>query len=379
MRDDVIVEDTTLRDGEQAPGLAFDVTTKRRIADALIAAGVRWIELGIPAMGGQEREFVASMAERQDEARLVAWNRGVRADVELSLDLGIRTVHIGLPTSEVHLAASVGRDRDWLLRTARDLVALAKDRGAFVSISAEDLARTDMSFLQDYAGTVAEAGADRLRLSDTIGVLTPEQYGARVAGVAAAAAIDLQCHAHNDFGLGLANTIAGLQAGARYFHATVNGIGERAGMADLAQACVTLQLLYHRDLGVDLARLSRLSALVAAVCRHPPAPWQPIVGGNVFAHESGIHVRGMLRDTSTFEPFPPELVGGTRRYVLGKHSGRALVDHLLRARGISASADEVADCLAEVRDAAIARGGAVSGDDLADIYHRLRLVPEARS
>lgn len=109
------------------------------------------------------------MAERQDEARLVAWNRGVRADVELSLDLGIRTVHIGLPTSEVHLAASVGRDRDWLLRTARDLVALAKDRGAFVSISAEDLARTDMSFLQDYAGTVAEAGADRLRLSDTIG------------------------------------------------------------------------------------------------------------------------------------------------------------------------------------------------------------------
>jgi isopropylmalate/homocitrate/citramalate synthase len=172
VRDDIILEDTTLRDGEQTPGVAFSKETKTRILDALLAAGVRWVEIGIPAMGGEELDFISSVVERQDEARLVVWHRGVRADVERSLDMGFRTVHIGLPTSSLHLSASVKRDRNWLLNTARELVEMAKDRDAFVSISAEDLARTEPGFLQEYAGVVHEAGADRLRLSDTVGLLT---------------------------------------------------------------------------------------------------------------------------------------------------------------------------------------------------------------
>jgi isopropylmalate/homocitrate/citramalate synthase len=370
VRQDLIVEDTTLRDGEQAPGVAFDAVVKRRILDALLEAGVRWIEIGIPAMGGEETRFIAETADRQDEAYLVVWNRGVRADVEQSLRLGFRHVHIGLPTSDLHLDVSVRRDRRWLLRTAKDLIALAKDRGAFVSISAEDLARTEPGFLQEYAGMVQDAGADRLRLSDTVGLLSPEGYGARVAAVAGSASIDLQCHAHNDFGLGLANTLAGLAAGARYFHATVNGIGERAGMADLAQTCAALALLYQRDVGVDLSKLTGLSRIVARACGHPVPPWQPVVGGNVFAHESGIHVRGMMRDTAAFEPFPPELVGGQRRYVLGKHSGRALVDHVLRAEGLQPDEEDLGHCLAQVRALAVAKAGVVSAAELLDIYHR---------
>ena len=371
LHDDIIIEDTTLRDGEQTPGVAFPAAMKLQMLDALLDTGVRWVEIGIPAMGGDELAFIISVVDRQDEAHLVVWHRGVREDVEASLDLGFRAIHIGLPTSQVHLDLSVRKDRAWLLQTATSLIAMAKDREAFVSVSAEDLARTDIGFLQEYACVVHDAGADRLRLSDTIGVMTPEEYGARVAAVRTACPIDLQCHAHNDFGLGTANALAGLRAGARYFHVTVNGIGERAGMADLAQMVVSLRLLYGRDLGIDLTKLPQLSALVAAATAQAIPPWQPITGTNVFAHESGIHVKGMLQDTGTFEPFPPELVGGQRRYVLGKHSGRALVSSVLESAGIDPVESVLPECLAEVRARAIQQGGTVSPGELIGIYHGL--------
>lgn len=372
MRDDIIIEDTTLRDGEQAPGVAFDQETKSHILDALIGAGVRWVEVGIPAMGGAELEFLKAAVHRQDEATLVVWNRGVRADVEFSLDLGYRAVHIGLPASSLHLDKSVGKGRGWLLTAAEELVEYAKDRGAFVSISAEDIARTELDFLVEYAQTVAAAGANRLRLSDTIGILGPEEYARRVHEVVTHADIDVQCHAHNDFGLGFANTLAGLKAGARYFHVTVNGMGERAGMTDLAQAVVALKRLYGVDLGIDTTRLTSLSRLVAAACRQATVPWQPIVGANVFAHESGIHVNAMLKDSSTFEPFPPEEVGGERRYVLGKHSGRALIESILTSRSRTYDQDDLAACLTWLRQTAVDRAGAVASDELVAHFDRRR-------
>lgn len=364
MRPDIILEDTTLRDGEQAPGVAFSSDTKTAILDALIRAGVRWVEVGIPAMGGNELDFLSKAVNRQDEARLVVWNRGVRTDVEFSLDLGYRAVHIGLPASKLHLEQSVGKSREWLVQNATSLVKMAKDRGAFVSISAEDIARTEPEFLVEYATAVAEAGADRLRLSDTIGILTPEGYASRVAAVTSAVDIDVQCHAHNDFGLGFANTLSGLNAGARYFHVTVNGVAERAGMTDLAQAAVTLQQLYKVDLGIDLTQMTALSRLVADACGHPTQPWQPITGANVFAHESGIHVNAMLNDTSTFEPYSPELVGGARRYVLGKHSGRAIIEDVLTRNGRAFTQDDLGTCLAWLRQEAVSRQGEVPEEEL---------------
>jgi homocitrate synthase NifV len=377
----LVLEDTTLRDGEQAPGVAFSPSTKHKIVDALIRAGVTSIEVGIPAMGGDELTYLSAVAERQDEARLIPWNRGVREEVTASLDLGFRAVHIGLPASDLHLSNSLGKDRNWLLRTARDLVSYAKDRGAFVSISAEDLARTDPSFLVDYANTVHEAGADRLRLSDTVGMLSPEGYGERVAAVAKASDIDLQCHAHNDFGLAVANTLAGIWAGARYFHVTINGIGERAGMADLAQIATTMRYLYDIDLGVKLDMLAELSRIVGDASRHQPTPWHPIVGTNVFAHESGIHVNAMLKDTSSFEPFPPEQVGGQRRYVLGKHSGRALIRHVLEENSRSFDDDVLGESLRQVRALATAQGREVSPDELLSIHSEItsRLAEPARA
>jgi homocitrate synthase NifV len=371
VRSDIVLEDTTLRDGEQAPGIAFSRAQKVKIHDKLVEIGVRWMEVGIPAMGGEELETLEYLVNRGSDAVLVAWNRGVAADVQQSLDLGFRAIHIGLPTSAGHLRARLRRDRSWLLQQATDLVKLAKDRGAFVSISAEDVGRTEPTFLVEYAGHVAAAGADRLRLSDTVGILTPQGYAGVVRNVVGAGPIDVQCHAHNDYGLAVANTLAGLEAGARYFHVTVNGIGERAGMPDFNSVVLALTQLFGRDLGIRLERLTKLSRLVADCCAVPIPPWQPIAGDNIFAHESGIHAKGVLQDSSTFEPFQPELVGGERRFVLGKHSGRAALQYVLKERGVVAGEEMLGPCLEAVRARAIANRGSVSAQQAEQLYHEV--------
>lgn len=371
MRDDIILEDTTLRDGEQAPGIAFSKKTKIEILETLIGIGVGWIEVGIPAMGGEETETLKEMLERKYEARLVAWNRGIKEDIAYSIALGFNAIHIGLPTSDIHLANSLQRDRSWVLKTASDLVKFAKDKGVFVSISAEDVGRTEISFLQEYACAVEAAGADRLRLSDTIGILGPEEYARRISSVVSVSKIDPQCHCHNDFGLAVANTIAGLHAGARYFHVCVNAMGERAGMPDLAQTCMALKHLYNIDVGIDTTGLTKLSALVAKASHQVVSPWQPIVGRNVFAHESGIHAKGMLKDEKTFEPFNPEEVGGERRYVIGKHSGRNVIKYSLQQMGIDPEEELLNPCLAAVRQYSIDKGADLSSKQLRDVYNTL--------
>ncbi|RMB71752.1 hypothetical protein AYK61_21420 [Rhodococcus sp. SBT000017] len=370
MHENLILEDTTLRDGEQTPGVALSAAKKLQIFDALIDAGVRWIEPGIPAMGGEEVRALQAMLERRDEVTLIGWNRGVRSDIQRSIDLGFKAIHIGLPTSNNHLANSVRKDRTWLLATARDMVKLAKDQGSFVSISAEDIGRTEIPFLQEYAVAVAEAGADRLRLSDTIGILSPSQYGERVSAVKQATDLDLQAHCHNDFGVAVANTLAAIEAGVRYFHVTVNGIGERAGMADIAQVVMSLRQWYGVDLGIDTEKLTALARIVADACGAPTAPWQPVVGGNVFSHESGIHTTGMLRDTSTFEPFPPELVGGERHLLVGKHSGRGVIKSVLGAAADGLDDDQLDRLLERVRQSSIDSGGALSAETIAALIER---------
>lgn len=377
IRHDIIIEDTTLRDGEQAPGVAFSKAMKLKILDKLIQTGIKWIEPGIPAMGGEELDTLRSILERREEVTLIGWNRGIQKDIAFSIDLGFRAVHIGLPTSNVHLKGSIGKDRAWLLDKAADLIKYAKDRDVFVSISAEDVGRTEIPFLQEYAVAVAAAGADRLRLSDTIGILNPEEYGRRVEAVSHVSAIETQCHCHNDFGLAVANTLAGLRAGARYFHVCVNSMGERAGMPDLAQMSLALKHLYGRDLGLNLEHLKELSELVAKASRQPLPAWQPIVGNNVFAHESGIHVNGMLKDTSTFEPFAPGEVGNGRRYVIGKHSGRAMLRNVLQDSGLEIDEHLLAACLEKVRSVAIQRGGPIEPDELVGLYRGVQQATEA--
>lgn len=372
IRKDVVLEDTTLRDGEQASGIAFSPETKVKIFNSLIDAGVQWIEAGIPAMKGKEVVALLEMLERKNEVNVIGWNRGVLEDIKFSISLGFKAIHIGLPTSTIHLQHSIGKDKGWLISAATDLIKYAKDKGCFVSISAEDVGRTDLKFLQEYATSVYEAGVDRLRLSDTIGILDADAYAKRVQAVSEACNIDTQCHCHNDFGLAVSNTLAGLKAGAKYFHVCVNGIGERAGMPDLAQMVMSLREFHGVDAGIDTQKLTFLSHMVAQACGQPLSPWSPIVGSNVFAHESGIHTKGMLNNSRTFEPFPPELVGNVRKLCIGKHSGRAMIRYALEVYGIKVEESLLNICLEKVRDRAIEKQSEVDTVELASIYKAIQ-------
>ncbi len=366
-----VLEDTTLRDGEQTPGLVFNKKEKLQIFHALLDIGVQWIEAGIPIMGGEEEEILCQMLERKKEVNLVAWNRGVLEDIKASIKLGFKYIHIGLPTSQIHLKYSVNKNREWLVQTAISLIKYCKDKDLYVSISAEDIGRTELSFLKEYAWRVQEAGADRLRLSDTIGILDPQSYSHKIQAITKISNLDLQCHCHNDYGLAVANTLAGLQAGAKYFHVCINGIGERAGMADLAQMVMILQHLYKIDLHIDLTKLKSLYFLLSQIGGYKVYPWQPIVGENIFRHESGIHTKGILHKTKTFEPFPPELLHTQRELIIGKHTGTHTLKYYLHQKYRVVDTHILKKCLVLVRAKAIENKGVVSKKELYHLYNQL--------
>ncbi len=334
IKSNIIIEDTTLRDGEQSPGLSFNKKNKIKIFNLLIDIGIKWIEAGIPAMKGEEVKTLSKMLERKNEVKIFAWNRGILKDIKYSISLGFKYIHIGLPTSKIHLKYSINKNKKWLINTATYLIKYCKDKDIFVSISAEDIGRTNINLLKEYIIAIENAGADRLRISDTIGILDYENYGKKIKEIKKNCKIDLQCHCHNDFGLALANTIEGLKNGAKYFHVCINGIGERAGMPDLAQTVLSLYKLYNINLNIKTEKLTSMYNIFSDIIKINISPWQPIIGKNIFKHESGIHTKGMLNNPKTFEPFNPKLIGGKRKFILGKHSGRSIIIFFLKKYGL---------------------------------------------
>lgn len=360
----IIYEDTTLRDGEQAPGIAFDKETKIKIFKMLYSAGVRWFEVGIPAMGGDELSALQEILKIKNDAIVLAWCRGIKEEVEQALDLGFKAVHVGLPVSDIHINNSLDKDRKWLIDTAVEIVKLVKNRGAFLSISAEDVGRADIDFLLEYAKAVSYAGADRLRLSDTVGILDFNRYGEIVKKVKENIDIEVQCHTHNDFGLAIANTLSGLINGAKYFHATINGIGERAGMPDILPVYMALKKMYNIDLNLDIKKLLKCSDYLKEITGTKCLPWSPLIGENIFLHESGIHVNGMVNNSKTFEAIQAYELGKESHFILGKHSGKSTIKYLLKKNKINYSKDQLPKALEFVKRQSVINKGEVSIEEL---------------
>jgi homocitrate synthase NifV len=328
--------DTTLRDGEQAPGVAFTPAQKQDIARALDAIGVQRIEAGTPVMGGSEAEAIRALTDAGLRADIVGWCRADHRDLQAAADCRLEHAHLAIPVSDHHLHGKLGRDRDWARERLISCLAQARDLGLRLSVGFEDASRADDDFVADLGALLVEHGIHHLRWADTVGLLEPASAHHRLSRIVERVPAHWEIHAHDDFGLATANTLAAVRAGFTWASVTVVGLGERAGNAPLEEVAMALRHLLGESIPLDTTAFRALACKVASAARRPLPADKAVVGRWAFAHESGIHTAGVLKSPHLYEPIDPREVGGRRRLVLGKHSGRAGLRHELRRNGITA-------------------------------------------
>ena len=346
----VYVFDTTLRDGEQTPGVSLSPEDKFEIAKALDELGVDIIEAGFPIASEGEFQAVKRIANAGLRAKVAALARLNRSDIDTALATGIKRIHVFIATSDIHLQYKLKKTREEVLQIIKENISYLKDKGVEIEYSAEDATRTDKGFLLKAFQTAAESGANVLDIADTVGVASPSLIKELVSTVKREIPdVLVSVHLHNDLGLATANTLAAIEAGADQFHGTINGIGERAGNASIEEIVVALKVLYNIETGVKLEKIYETSKLVEKLTGVRIAKNKPIVGENAFGHESGIHTHGIINNPSTYEPIRPEMVGRKRWFAAGKLAGSHGVAAQLKEMGIEVSEEQLKEIVKRVK------------------------------
>lgn len=349
MPERVKILDTTLRDGEQTPNVALSTDDKLTIAQALDELGVDIIEAGFPINSEGEAEAVKKIAGVGLRAEICALCRASTQDIDAAIGCDVDSVHIFLATSKVHLEKKLKISKKEAVEKAVTAVQYAKEHGLIAEFSCEDATRTELEFLHEVHSNIESVGVDRIDIPDTVGVMTPPAMMQFVSEIKKKTKVPLAVHCHDDFGLSVANSLAGVRGGAEEVHVTMNGLGERAGNAALEEVVMALEAFYGISTSVNTRKLAFVSRLVSQLTGVRVQPNKAIVGENAFSHEAGIHVHGILSESSTYEPMRPEIVGKERSIVMGKHSGAHAVESKLKEYGLSLDKDQLKELVKKVK------------------------------
>ena len=333
--------DTTLRDGEQTPGVSLTASEKFRIATKLDEIGVDFIEAGSAITSEGERDSIKEIANQGFNAEILSFSRPLKGDIDYCLDCNVDAINLVVPTSELHIADKLKVSRDELLELSNNSVDYCKDHGLIVELSAEDASRSDIDFLKLVYNNAIERGADRICVCDTVGILTPD-LSYELFDKLRDINVPIACHCHNDFGLAVANTLSALKGGATEIHTTINGIGERAGNTSFEECVVSMDRLFPNfTTNIKINEIYDVSKLVARLTGVYIQPNKAIVGENAFAHESGIHSDGVIKNSATYEAMTPELVGRKRKFIIGKHMGTHGLNSRLKELGLNVDKNQL--------------------------------------